>query len=218
MASGIVEKILEMPDAPKLVAELDKALKEERRRRELFYEEVTDQEKAEFINGEIIIHSPVKKLHNDVSKKIGRLIDVYVDKHNLGFVGIEKVMTAFSRNDYEPDVCFFKKERSKNFRKEQSKFPVPDFVVEVLSKSTEGRDRGIKFEDYQGQGVKEYWIIDPFEETIEQYLLKEEKYELKLKSNSGEVRSAVIEDFNVPIRAIFDKAANLEMLQQILLG
>ena len=218
MSRGIVEKILEMPSAPKLLEELNLILKAEKQKRMNFYKEITDQEKAEFINGEIIIHSPVNKSHSDVCKRIGRLIDVYVDKKEIGFVGIEKVMVSLTRNDYEPDVCYFRKEKSKNFKKGQSKFPGPDFVIEVLSKGTEHRDRGIKFEDYQEHGVAEYWIISPKEETVEQYLLEGGKYSLKLKSRSGEIESPVIHGFVIPIRAIFDKDANLKELQRVLLG
>lgn len=213
-----MEQILEMPSAPKLLEELAHILKEERLKRKKFYDEVTDQEKAEFINGEIIIHSPVNKSHSDVCKRIGRLIDVYVDRKEIGFVGIEKIMVSLTRNDYEPDVCYFRKEISRNFKKGQSKFPVPDFVIEVLSKGTEHRDRGIKFEDYQEHGVSEYWIISPKEETVEQYLLEGRKYVLKLKSKSGEIESFTIEGFAIPIRAVFDKDENLKELQRILLG
>jgi len=98
---GIVKQILEMPTAPSVLDGLSKALKEEHRKREAFYHQITDQEKAEFINGEIIIHSPVKKEHNEANKLIGRLIDVYVDKRNLGFVGFEKIMISLTRNDYD---------------------------------------------------------------------------------------------------------------------
>ncbi|MEY4539280.1 MAG: hypothetical protein RLZZ306_1037, partial [Bacteroidota bacterium] len=37
-------------------------------------------------------------------------MSIYSDIHQLGFVGIEKIMITLTRNDYEPDICFFKKE------------------------------------------------------------------------------------------------------------
>lgn len=39
-------------------------------------------------------------------------------------------------------------------------YPAPNLVVEVLSKSTESRDRGVKFSSYKEDGVKEYWLLD----------------------------------------------------------
>ena len=78
-------------------------------------------------------------------------------------------------------------------------------------------DRGIKFKDYEAHGVREYWIIDPEAETLEQYCLKRDKtYELRLKSGSGEVKSSVIKGFSIPIRAIFDRGENLRILRGLL--
>ncbi len=57
------EKILERPDAPQQLEHIQNVLNDERRRRSEFYEWVTEHMKAEFINGEIVIHSPVKRRH-----------------------------------------------------------------------------------------------------------------------------------------------------------
>jgi Uma2 family endonuclease len=93
------------------------------------------------------------------------------------------------------------------------KFPIPDFIVEVLSESTEARDRGVKFEDYAAHGVGEYWIVDADRETVEQYLLGESGYELRVKSATGTLTSEVIEGLVVPVRALFDEAENLAIIR-----
>jgi len=46
----------------------------------------------------------------------------------------------------------------------------------VLSPSTEKRDRGIKFRDYELHGVGEYWIVDTVAESVKLYLLAGETY------------------------------------------
>jgi len=43
----------------------------------------------------------------------------------------------------------------------------PDIVVEILSPTTQRRDRGIKLKLYGSQGVAEYWIVDPEARAIE---------------------------------------------------
>lgn len=211
----IIESILAMPDAPILLNQLNKQIEEERQRRKQFYDEVTDEEKVEFINGEVVVHSPVKKEHNDVTGFLFRLISVYVSKYKLGYVGYEKVMISLTRNDYEPDICFFGNDKSKDFKTGQSLFPAPDFVVEVLSKGTKGNDRGIKFQDYEAHQVLEYLIIDPTKNTVELYRLSDEQYELVLKASSGQLVSEAISGFEIDITAIFDEAKNLEALSKI---
>ena len=96
------------------------------------------------------------------------------------------------------------------------KFPVQDLVVEVLSDSTAKNDRGIKYRDYATSGVTEYWIIDPENKMVEQYLLQEDQYELRIKSDSGEIHSVAIPGFTIPIQAIFDEQLNLAILRELL--
>ena len=57
---------------------------------------------------------------------------------------------------------------------------IPELIVEVLSRKTRSKDRGIKFRLYEKSGVKEYWIIDPKSMSVEQYILKDGRYFLEL--------------------------------------
>ncbi len=212
----IVSLALESPKTVMIYNHLKSYLEEEKLKREQFYNDISEDQKAEFINGEMIIHSPVKFKHNQASFKLAKLIGVYTSKLNLGEVGHEKLMIRLTRNDYEPDICFFLKEKSDRFNPDQMLFPAPDFVVEVLSQSTEKTDRTIKYEDYALHGVKEYWIIDPEKEIIEQYILDGEKYFLQQKSGNGSIKSVAIEGFEIPVRAVFDKSENDKVLNSII--
>ena len=55
---------------------------------------------------------------------------------------------------------------------------VPDFVAEVLSKSTRKYDIGHKKEIYEKHGVSEYWTIEPVQKIIDVYHLIDGKYQL----------------------------------------
>lgn len=52
----------------------------------------------------------------------------------------------------------------------------PDLIVEVLSPSTAKKDRTEKLRLYRKAEVKEYWIIDPFNETVEVYAFHENRF------------------------------------------
>ncbi|MEL7120350.1 MAG: Uma2 family endonuclease [Bacteroidota bacterium] len=216
MENDLITKILDLPQAPKLAEELNNRLAEEQKRRQLFYEEITEQVKAEFINGEIIIHSPVKNIHTVTTGNLYKIIDTYVVENDLGFVGFEKVLIQLTRNDYEPDICFFKEEQSKDFPDDLMFYPTPDFIIEVLSKSTETRDRGVKFEDYQNHGIQEYWIVDPATKTIEQYLLNDStNYQLNLKARTGLIHCQAVANLSIPIEIIFDRKKTHHFLKTI---
>lgn len=215
MTSHIFSEIMDAPDAYLVLNAVHKALDEERERRLKFYNEITEDQKVEFINGEIIVHSPAQKQHGRVLLRLSHLIDIYVMNQQLGLVGAEKLMITLTRNDYEPDICFFKKEKAEQTTDRQTLFPSPDFIVEILSPSTKARDRGVKFKDYEAHGIGEYWIVDPENQTLEQYHLLGEEYQLILKSAVGDVKSFVIEGFQIPIRAIFDDMENLKAIQNL---
>jgi Uma2 family endonuclease len=213
-----LKNLLEAPNLPQLVEEAQAVLLEEKRQREQFYRDIDETVKAEFINGKIIMHSPVKRMHNNARKRLLILLNTYVDIHELGEVQDEKIMIHLSRNSFEPDIAFWKKEKAKDFKDDQMLFPAPDFIVEVLSPSTVKNDRGIKMIDYALHQVQEYWLIDPDEQIVEQYLLKtgEEAYYMHSRKEIGdEVSSHVIEGFHIPIAAIFQSAANLKALQAL---
>ena len=208
--------LLKSPRLPEVVAALSDHLKAENAARETFYDEMSDGEKVEFIDGEIIMHSPARNRHLSASLKLAMLLEAFVSARKLGVVRHEKCLCVFPRNDYEPDIVFFGTEKSSAFVPDTMKFPVPDFVVEVLSESTETRDRGVKFEDFEAHGVGEYWIVDAETEIIEQYVIENGAFRLLLKSGSGEIVSRIVAGFRIPIRAIFDSGENLSTLKQIM--
>lgn len=213
---AILEPLIHSPKLYFYLQELESIFGQEEKKRQRFYGNIREDQKVEFINGKIIMHSPVKLEHNQTSSRLFNLLHNYVTIHQLGFVGYEKLLIAMTRNDYEPDICFFSKDKSSHFTRQQTKFPAPDFVVEVLSAATEDRDRGVKFEDYAAHGVREYWIIDPETETVEQYVLEDHEYSLLLKVHDGTLTNQTVQGFVIPVRAIFDEHENVQTLQSFL--
>ncbi len=55
---------------------------------------------------------------------------------------------------------------------------IPSLIVEVISPTSIKRDRETKFYKYEAYGVGEYWIVDPLNKSIEQFILREGKYRL----------------------------------------
>jgi Uma2 family endonuclease len=212
MSTALLDQVLQRPDAYLFMDRLHAALDLEKATRQHFYEIVEENKKMEFINGEIVFHSPVKLWHNDATGNVYEILRTYVRRQNMGRVGVEKLLISLTRNDYEPDVCFWKSEKADLFDDEQMRFPAPDFVAEVLSPSTAKNDRGVKFDDYESHGVQEYWIIDPEKQTLEQHVLENGQYDLRLKASEGTVHCVAIEGLHFPIRAIFDEAENAAVL------
>ncbi|MVM36912.1 Uma2 family endonuclease [Spirosoma sp. HMF3257] len=219
MLSTRVNDLLEAPDAKLVIERAQAILADEAQRRRAFREWLRDDIKAEFINGEVIMHSPVKRRHLDASKYLENLLQNFVLINDLGVVDSEKALVGLTRNDYEPDICYWNSETANSFEDDQMEHPAPDLIVEILSKSTTGRDRGVKFEDYAAHGVQEYWIIDPVRKSVEQYQLDEPTMafaSVAVLYSNDTLTAITVPGFQIPVQAIFDKQINLETLRVLL--
>ena len=84
-----------------------------------------------------------------------------------------QILTGVVLSDTEvvlPDMLFISNERSHIIR-DEAIHGAPDLVIEVLSPSTERRDRVVKREMYARHGVMEYWLVDAGAKTITQLLM-----------------------------------------------
>ena len=94
----------------------------------------------------------------------------------------------------QPDVSVIDQPVKENYLT----FP-PVIIFEILSPSTQKKDQGLKFELYQGEGVKYYIIVDPMNRSAKSYRLENKEY--CLISDSGD---AVIELESGSVRVPFD--------------
>lgn len=214
-----VEPLLHHPDFLDLLQELNRAWEDEQQRRRKFREELTPEMKAEFIEGQVFMHSPAMARHILAAKHLAKLLDTWVVEHDLGLVTIEKALVCLTRNDFEPDIAFFKGFRASSIQPTLMEFPAPDFVVEVLSPSTEATDRGIKMRDYARHGVAEYWLVDCKAQVVERYELDASARAYTLAGKHGtdsEAASSVIQGFSIPVAAIFEEKAQHEALRRML--
>ncbi len=217
--SELLLQLLDTPQAPLIIQKAQAFLHNEHQKRQAFYEWLDEDKKAEFINGEVVVHSPALDRHNSAMLLLARLLSIYVDDRQLGIVRAEKALVELTRNSYEPDICFWETDKAAQIHDELLYYPAPDFVVEVLSKSTEKYDREIKFADYAAHNVAEYWIVDPKRKTVEQFGIDADTEEYALLTKSGikdTVVSHAIKGFTIPVRAIFDVNANVLALRALL--
>ena len=216
---NLLEQIKKSPSAHLVLQEAIKFLSDETEKRTAFRNWIDESMKAEFINGEAILHSPIRRKHLKISDLLSRILSIHVSNKKLGVVQVEKAMISLTRNDYEPDICFFGNKKADLFTADQMLFPAPDLVVEILSKSTAKRDRGIKFEDYAAHGITEYWIIDPDKQKIEQFALLgdlKEYFPIATVYYDDDIKSKVVEGFEIPLAAIFDEHTNIEALRKLI--
>ena len=82
-ADRLIEPLRHSPQLPQSIAILQAELEAERQRRDRFYHAMTPDQKIEFIDGEVVLHSPARNNHMDVTECIYKLLLTYVVIHRL---------------------------------------------------------------------------------------------------------------------------------------
>ncbi len=117
--------------------------------------------KADLIDGDKHMHSPVHIKHARLMNFMDRLLGPYVESRKLGEVHRETLAVRLSaRTVFLPDLAYFTNEQVARLQPNFAPF-APTFVVEVLSPGNPERDLVEKFPKYEEHGVREYWILDP---------------------------------------------------------
>ena len=80
----------------------------------------------------------------------------------------------------------------------------PDLIVEIQSASTSKFDLNEKFFLYEASGVREYWVVFPFEECIEVFLLQPNgKYDKGTQYEHGKIPVHIFDDVEIDLSDIF---------------
>jgi Uma2 family endonuclease len=139
-------------------------------------------ERYEYWNGEKIMMTPNSMEHEFVLSNLTLIVNSFVRKHKLGRVFANNIALYLHGNltqkDFRlADLSFVKSERL-DIVQSKGIFGPPDLIVEILSpgKENTNRDRVEKYELYEKYAVHEYWIVNPYEEEVEIYSLKDGEY------------------------------------------
>jgi Uma2 family endonuclease len=137
------------------------------------YCNLPEDKRYEIIEGKIhMVPAPVP-FHQRVSRRISLTIESFVSKNNLGEIFYSPIDVVLSEtNVIQPDIVFISKDKLSIIGEKYIE-GAPDLVIEILSPSTEQKDRTMKLKLYNTFGVKEYWIASPQGRTIEKYTLQE---------------------------------------------
>lgn len=162
---------------------------------EEFLELCDEDTLAEWVNGEIIMTSPVSRKHQKISKFLEHIIDTYVTFHNLGEMLQEKFQMKLPYSGREPDIIFIQSDHLDRLKETYLDGPA-DMVIEIISKESINRDRGDKFIEYESAGVTEYWLIDPLRKQAEFYRIGDDNcYHPVALDGEGKYHSEAIPGF-----------------------
>ena len=126
------------------------------------YYALPEDRRVELIDGCIYDMAAPSTIHQLIAGEVHRQISNFILEHDgpcMPFISpVDVQLDCDDKTMVEPDVIILC-DRSKDINR--CTYGAPDFVAEVLSKSTRRKDIGVKTYKYANAGVREYWMIDP---------------------------------------------------------
>jgi Uma2 family endonuclease len=167
-------------------------------------------ERLELIKGKIFTMSPApSRVHQKVSMNMTMLLGTYFKIHPCNLYAApfdvrfpKKEITDNKIYDVvQPDLCVICDNSKLD---ERGCIGAPDLIVEILYPGNSKKELHDKYELYRDNGVKEYWIIHPSEQTVLIYKLEANEYRpSRLYSGVETIGSSLFPELAVDLNEVF---------------
>jgi len=149
------------------------------------FELLPEGTRCQLIDNTILMSPSPNTKHQDAQMDICHILLNFVRDNNLGKVYTPVTDVYFDdENIFQPDILFISNE-NKSIIQDGKVKGAPDLIVEILSPSSEKLDLGKKKTIYEKFGVKEYWTIQPKDNSTQVFVLnKDNKYLLHYAGKS----------------------------------
>lgn len=135
-----------------------------------------DGQRAELIDGVIYDMAPPSYKHQKILGQLYKTIANYIDNHDGTCEALPAPFAVFLNEDnktcVEPDISVI---CDKNKLSDRGCEGAPDWVIEIVSPSSQRMDYLIKLRKYSTAGVREYWVINPMIQTVQVYSFEGEE-------------------------------------------
>jgi len=171
--------------------------------------EPEDRSHYELIGGYLFMVPPPNPPHGSVASRMLRAFMEFLIANNIdGDVHFPREavwLRAVGSTYLEPDMMYVSKELSQKLGDKRAS---ADIVFEFLSRSTKIYDQTIKADTYLALGVRELWLVDPWNAIIDVRYASKKGEMLVWKSikysHGHHAKSRVLDGFQVSVDKLFD--------------
>ncbi len=151
--------------------------------------------RAEYLNGEVIMHSPAGAVHENSIPWLATLFQLLIDRDGLGeLYGSNLQIRLHSGKRRIADLVFVAKDHL-DIVHPTFIDGAPDLVIEFVSEESTVRDWREKYWEYEAAGVKEYWVIDRRLKRMDLNVLGEDQKYAAAQEHEGKLFSKVLPGF-----------------------
>ena len=181
-----------------------------------FWIDAPENQKAELINGVMVMAPPPLDIHEKLYVFLFRLLGDYVEEHNLGEVRGSRTGVELAPDQvYEPDMLFIARDRL-DIIERKGIMGAPDLVIEILSAGTAHYDRGENMRAYERAGVRELWLIDPYGPAgTEFYHLEAQRFVPSGPDSQATLRSTAVPGFWINVAWLWPRERFITVRQAL---
>ena len=158
-----------------------------------------DGERAELIDGQIYMMGTPSRIHQKLVGQLSRIIGNYIESNHGSCEIYPAPFAVFIKKDdknyVEPDISVI---CDKNKLSDRGCEGAPDFIIEIVSPSSQRMDYLTKLFKYRTAGVREYWIVNPMTQTIQTYFFGDQE-DFHQYSFNDEIAVGIYDDLNICI-------------------
>lgn len=143
-----------------------------------------EDERIEIIDGQAIMMAPPSRVHQEISGEIFRQIANFLEGKKCRVYVAPFGVRLFEKSTDRPEDVDTVVEPDISVVCDHDKLDkdgckgAPDMIIEVLSPSTQRHDRLVKLGLYQRAGIREYWIVNPEDKTVQVFTLQNDLLQL----------------------------------------
>lgn len=161
-----------------------------------------DGRRHEIVDGEHLVNPAPNTYHQTVSRRIHFQLYAQIELAGLGVVFDAPTDLQLSEMDVvQPDLIVVLHRKRTIITPTKIK-GTPDMVVEILSPSSEIADRVLKKELYRKSGIPEYWVVNPDDHAVEQFVLRSGDFVL-LGRHTEAISLEVVQDVRVDLAQVW---------------
>ncbi|SDX92881.1 Uma2 family endonuclease [Thermoactinomyces sp. DSM 45892] len=172
--------------------------------------ESEEGERWELIDGKPVLLARPSQRHQDILLNIASALKNHL-KGKTCKVRMDSDVNLFGKEDDEiryivaPDLyvsCDLRKDDG------QKHNGAPDLVIEILS-TNYMKDRWRNYQLYEQAGVREFWVVDQYRNTVDIFVLKDGEFKLqgvygREDEDTAIIPSSALEDFEIHVNDIFE--------------
>lgn len=176
------------------------------------YMKWTFDETIEIIKGKVFKMSPAPNLRHqrvslNLTLKIGNFFaghscNVFVAPFDVRLTPLRKDKNNKIHTVVQPDLCVICDNEKLD---EHGCIGSPDLIIEILSPGNTRKEMKDKFEVYQENGVREYWLVEPNDRAVFVYVLNEQGKYIGLQPYTDEdiMASTIFPELAINLEEVF---------------